>query len=120
MCSGGAGRDHRMVWPFKSVFDRDLARRQIDQSGWDKEGAHFTWPILIEVDRGIVDALQSTDTRSDENAGALFVFIGFGNPSRILNRFSRCADRIENELIDSAAFFCARHCIWVERVRIIF
>src|SRR5206468_9423892 len=56
-----------------SVLDRDIARREVDQTSGDEEGRHLPRTALLQENRGVGDARQAADAGADQGAGGTAV-----------------------------------------------
>ena len=100
MRAGGAGGDNGMVEPSEAVFDRHLARRQVDQSRGNEERADATGPAILQDQRRLVDGAEAADAGADHHAGTVAAFIVLRLPAGILDRLLGRRHREDDELVD--------------------
>ena len=92
-----------MIGPLEAVADRDLAGGEVDQPAGNEERADAPRAALEERDRGIVDAADAADARTDEHAGGALVLIGRGMPVGVVERLVGGGHRVDDEVVDLAA-----------------
>ena len=94
-----------MVRSLEPVLDGDIAGGEIDQPSRNKERAHPPRSLLGEQQRGLFDALQAADARSDHDPGADLILIGRWLPSGVGECLLGSAHGIDNKVIDLALLF---------------
>ena len=74
-----------MVRAFKAVFDRHVARSQIDERRGYEEGADLAGPFFLKKQRIVCNGGKTANARADHDACTFLLLFGFGNPARIGN-----------------------------------
>ena len=98
----GAGRDHRVIGAHQAVFDRDLARDEVDQPSVDEVRADPPRPLVAQHQALALDARQAADPAADRAAGAQLHFLRHVREPRILERLPRRVESEDDERIDLA------------------
>ena len=106
---------NRMVRAFKSMTDRNVARDQVDQSTGNKERRHAARAFVADQVGGFGDRIQTTDTGTDHDTGALQAFLIFGVPVCIVNGHFGSRDPVKDEIINFTLFFLVHPLIRIER-----
>src|SRR5262249_19760321 len=76
-----------------------------DQAARDEERADPARPLLLQRDRGFLDAGKATDAGADQHAGALAFGLAFRLPAGILDRLLRRSQAEDDEVIHPALLF---------------
>ena len=100
--AGRAGGHDGVVRAFEPVLDRDVARGEVDDPARDEERRDAPRALLVERDRGVIDAADAADAGADENAGGILLVGGLRLPRRVLQRLGRGGHRVDDEGIDLA------------------
>ena len=100
--AGRAGGDHRVVGAHQPIFDRDLARDQVDQPAVDEMRRDAARPLFEADDRLALDPRQAADARADRAAGAQPLLLAHLGQPRILQRLAGGIDAVDDERIDLA------------------
>src|SRR5579885_605267 len=114
MRAGRASCDDRMVRPLKAVHDRDIARCKIDQAARDEERRNPARASLFQGERGVGDAFDAANPRTDQNAGAVLILFVLRLPARVFQRLGRGSNGIDDKVIDLALFLRLHPLIGVE------
>ena len=102
MRSGRTGGHDRMIGSLQTVGDRHIAGCEIDEAAGNEERRDPARSAFLEHQSGFRNPADTTDARSDHDAGRDLLFIGFGRAIRIRNRLMRRAHRIDDERVDLA------------------
>src|SRR5690606_37194520 len=97
-----AGGDDSVVRALQSVADRNIARREVDQASWNEEWTDATRSLLLEQERGFRDAVETADTRADQNTGALLLIGRLCGIARVRECLLGRRHRIDDEVVDLA------------------
>src|SRR5215203_4224366 len=100
--AGRAGGHDGVVRALEPVLDRDVARGEVDEPTRDEERRDAPRALLVQRDRGVIDAADAADAGADENAGGILLVGGLRLPRRILQRLGRGGHRVDDERIDLA------------------
>ena len=100
MGAGRAGGDDRVVGAHQAVFDRDLARDQVDQPAVDEMRADPARALFVEDDRFLLDAGKAADAGADRHAGAIALLLAHLGEARILERLAGRVEAVDDERID--------------------
>ena len=117
--AGRAGGDDRMVRAHQPIFDRDLARREVDQPAVNEMRADPPRPLFGEHQRFALDARQAADARADRDAGALLEVLVHVGEAGILERLAGGVDRIDDERVDLALDLVVDALVGIEPIRVI-
>src|SRR6476646_2014385 len=94
-----------MVGALEPVADRDVARRQVDQTARNEKWADPARTLLFEQKSGLGNAREAADTRSDHGAGTFLLVGGVGLPAGILQRLLGRSHGVDDEIVDLALLF---------------
>src|SRR5829696_735290 len=102
-----------MVWPLEAVFDRDITGGEIDQSAGNEKRRNPPRAFFLQHQRGLGDAFNAADARTDHGPSHNLVFVRLGTPARILYRLFGSCHRIDDEVIDLALFLRLHPMVWI-------
>ena len=100
--TGRAGGDDGVVGAHQAIFDRDLARDEIDQPAVDEMRADPARPVFVEDDRFGFNPGQAADARADRDASAQPLFLAHVGETGILDRLAGGVDAVDDERVDLA------------------
>src|SRR5215468_4734633 len=97
-----AGCDYRMVWAGEAVTDRDMARGEADQIGWDEKRRQAPWAALMQGQWALGESRKSSDPGTDHDACALTRLLTVRKPTRVLYRLGRRSQRKDDKSVHLA------------------
>src|SRR6185437_8712494 len=106
---------HGMIGALEAVLDRHVSRSEVDQSAGNEEGRYLARSALLEQQRGIGDAGETTDAGADHRSGGATLLLGRGVPVGIVERLTRRAHGKDDEVVDLALVLRLHPLIGVER-----
>ena len=106
-----------MIGALETMDDRDLAARQIDQAPGDEERRNAPRPLLVQRDRGIVNAAEAADARTDQHAGFDLVLVSPGRPIGVAQGLGRRGQGVDDEIVDAALFLGLHPIVGIVGVR---
>ena len=103
-----------MVRALEAEADRDVARGEIDQAAGNEERADAARALLVQHDRGLVDAAEPADARADQDAGALLLFLGLGLDAGVVDGLLGRRHGVDDERIDLALILDVHPLVGIE------
>src|SRR5690606_1923459 len=98
MRAGRAGRYDPVGWAFQPAPDRHLPGCEIDEASWNEERTDAPRATITQRDRRLLDALQPTYSRANQNTGGILILRLFRVPSGVFQRLISRRDRIDDEI----------------------
>src|SRR5690554_4982193 len=115
MRAGGASGHHRVVGPFQSMADRNLARDEIDDVPGNEERADAPRSLFLENECVLRDPLDAANTGTDHHACGVALGFGLWLPAGICQCLVGCGYSIGDEVPDLALFARLEEGVRIER-----
>src|SRR5262249_57940409 len=106
-----------MVGAGEGVTDRDMARGEVDQIGWDEKRRQAAGAALMQGQCAFGDSRKSSDPRTDHDACALTRLLTVREPTRVLYRLGRRSQRKDDKSVHLALVLGRYPIIGVEQSR---
>ena len=103
-----------MVGSLEAVLDRDIPRRQVDQTARNEERADPFWAFFLKQDRGVGDAGQTADAGADEHTGVDLLFARISFPAGVFQGLIGGGNRIDYKVIDLALILVLHPIVGIE------
>src|SRR5262249_61895139 len=106
-----------MVGAGEGVTDRDMARGEVDQIGWDEKRRQAAGAALMQGQCAFGDSRKSSDPRTDHDACALTRLLTVRELTRVLYRLGRRSQRKDDKSVHLALVLGRYPIIGVEQSR---
>ena len=90
-----------------------MTRDHVDDRGWNKEGANTARTAVGELSVCLLNHWQTTDTRANDHAYALSIFLGDLKPA-VLHRLHAGSHAVMDKGIHMASFFAGHVILDIE------
>jgi hypothetical protein len=115
MRTGRTRRHHSVVRPLEAKFNGNITRRHIDDASGNEKRRNPTGPFFNQRHRGIINAADPANARTDHHTGPDLILIGLGMPIRIIEGLTSRRHAVNDEIIDLALVLRVHPLIGVEK-----